>query len=1586
MKVCVIGSGISGLSSAWSLAEEGHEVTLFEQNKERHGGHAYTYYEGKTSPPVDLGFQVFNLTTYPYLVEFFRLLGVDHEPSDMSFSFSVDNGKVEWASNKLLLKGLFAQPGNAVSPSFLNMLRETFRFGNQATEVLNGSEKWKKITLGQYLDLRGYSNTFREQYLLPMTAAVWSVPNETMLDFPVIPLVRFWDNHHLLHPLGARPCWRVVKARSEKYVDAVIKNLEARSNATVKLGTKIVSVVRSDHSVVVTDSESKEYTFDHAVLACHSNQSLELLKNDSNEEDKRLLSKVRYQPNDVYLHSDVSQMPVSKNAWASWNVLDQTQKNSGERSVCVTYWLNNLQNLPSDAPLRLCTLNPIVPPAKEKIIAKMILEHPVFDVPALEAQTAINTRQANYESLENINVWFAGAWLGSGFHEDGIRSAVAVTTAIGKGKVPMWALRVGAPEKPALQLIRGPSPEITMGQSFGLRLFETVAGRGIKKGFLRLVLPNGEELAFGRASKDEAVNLAEPTAILTVNNLDMMMRCIRDSDVGLGEAYIENMYDVDDIVAIFNILIINQKSLEDTLGNSYFSGIFVAIGGLLYKAGNIALSLQHMMRKNTVAGSRRNIEEHYDLGNEMYELFLDETMTYSSGIHRKEFGAPIDEGKELGLKESQLMKFDEIIRRAGIKKGDHVLEIGCGWGSFAIRVAQTKGCKVTGITISTEQLKEAKARVKKLGLETLVNLIICDYRKLGTEGSEYEPGSFDRVVSIEMIEAVGHEHLPEYFEVINRMLRPGGKACIQAISIRNERYMHYMNTSDFIRRHIFPGGHLPCMDAVHWATEDTDLALLENFDIGPDYAITLRMWRENFTKQHDRIMALGYPESFFRKWIFYFAYCEAGFEQKYILDYHIVLCKDAEKHNKQVKLHRADESRLRFGDTKSSVSSVDDSKSIVSDRVPMLPIISTALPVLLWLFSIFLTSSRELRLVSSIAVTAVFITSLLGAMFFRSYLSPPMSVVTSMKRKQWRGWWVDSLFATLVVITVIMASILEFAATKKQENQIQNDNSEQLKDMFAMDYFLVVNMLLFSSFGRLTSSTALSFTFSNVMPDFIHSVALSVVMVFSLDAQNFLLSSIALNFALLYGIGEVHSIIRGWQKMMSLRGCTLGNSSVYKAVCAADATALVLTRILPLSLYCWYSWNHIKDAFSHQSEMNTDMTTFTPPVLALAFIVLLTFNVTLVARVIYEMYLEWENGWNTDTLLNHKRYARSRDELIRTMSSTSRRSGDVTNPAKANGSMSGLYYGTVMHKRTKVKGVSPSSNAFTYNIWMAYVDLDEVKSGTAFSNVPWVSVGSKWNVASWNREDYFGFETGEDLDVCVRMLVKKRLGMDLKGPIRLLTNLRCFGYGFNPVSIFYCFDQHNQLQACVLEVSNTPWLVKRQYVIPVNENFSKCRWQKDFHVSPFMDVFHDYEWTFHAPSRKIKVAATSYRRPIPDGVQEGEEWEHRTGDAETILSKGHEGDAKTFFVNLSLERQSSTFTCILWQPFMTFSVVLWIHIQAFVVMILKGCEFKQTPRNQRQAGLNDLVKHLCVFIVASMWSMILFIMSPFQRISTYVKR
>jgi len=270
----------------------------------------------------------------------------------------------------------------------------------------------------------------------------------------------------------------------------------------------------------------------------------------------------------------------------------------------------------------------------------------------------------------------------------------------------------------------------------------------------------------------------------------------------------------------------------------------------------------HRLRANTKDNAKANIQAHYDLSNQLYETFLDPTLTYSSAI----FQDPSDH-----LESAQLRKIDRLIHQLSPVASDHVLEIGSGWGACAIRFAQKTGCRVTSLTLSTEQAHEARRRVAEAGLSDRVEIRLQDYRDV-TE-------SFDHIVSVEMIEAVGHEFLPEYFACVDRCLRPGGRFALQAITLPDERYKDYLKSSDFIRKHIFPGGHLPCPGLLHTLTVELKTwQLLSEFEFGRDYAETLRRWRDTFLLSLPKVRSLGFDDIFIRKWLFYLAYCEAGFD------------------------------------------------------------------------------------------------------------------------------------------------------------------------------------------------------------------------------------------------------------------------------------------------------------------------------------------------------------------------------------------------------------------------------------------------------------------------------------------------------------------------------------------------------------------------------------------------------------------------------------------------------------------------------------------------------------------------------------
>ncbi|KAG2447750.1 hypothetical protein HYH02_007208 [Chlamydomonas schloesseri] len=858
-KICVVGSGISGLSAAWLLHRNGARVTLLE-SEATCGGHTLTDH---TSPyPVDLGFQVCNLTTYPHFMGFLECLGVDTQPSDMSFALSLDGGRLEWGSDNL--DTIFAQRSNLASPAFLGMLRDVVRFGKEAPKVLEPANAhiYRDMTLGEYLKQNRYSSTFTNAYVVPMCAAVWSVPNAQVLAFPVVMLIRFWVNHHLLD-IFQRPLWRVVRGRSKAYVDRVCAELP-----DVRTSTPVTRVVRGraagEPLTVYTASSGPAAAgeqFDAVVFATHSDITLRLLGEDADGVEREVLGAIPYNDNDVWLHTDPSQMPLNRKTWSSWNFLGTSGPQSNTSAVCVSYWVNRLQELPPGAPNLFVTLNPITPPAPETVIRRLTLAHPVFSGASVAAQAQLPQLQGHR------GTYYAGAWAGYGFHEDGIRSAVAVVEAMG-GSLP-W-------------VPRSTSPKVTAMQGLYMGLFDKYARAVFNQGRMRIILPTGQELSYGSDDTtaapvpkgEEWRGRPDLKCTLRVYNMDFFRKIVLRHDVGMGEAYMDGDFEClggfEGLGGFMAVVTANAVRAEQERGHL----------GVVNWIGERLLYLSHLQRPNTIQGSRKNIEEHYDAGNAMYKLFLDQTLTYSSGVYK---------GPGDTLYQSQLNKIDALIAKARIGPNDHVLEIGCGWGGFAIRAVQTTGCRWTGITISKEQLAEATERVAAAGLQDRITLMFCDYRDTpATLGA----GSFDAVVSVEMIEAVGHEHLRPYFNVIGTMLKPGGRAVLQAISCADERYEAYCHTSDFIREHIFPGGHLPSLGAIADCCRGTGLALRDTHDIGPDYAITLRSWRQTWDERKADILALGYSERFWRKYKFYFVFCEAAFDARYIHNYHILLVKD----------------------------------------------------------------------------------------------------------------------------------------------------------------------------------------------------------------------------------------------------------------------------------------------------------------------------------------------------------------------------------------------------------------------------------------------------------------------------------------------------------------------------------------------------------------------------------------------------------------------------------------------------------------------------------------------------------------------
>lgn len=428
MNIAVIGSGISGCAAAWELSRWA-SVTVFEAEP-RLGGHTHTQHiqiNGKAFP-VDTGFIVFNHRTYPGLRGWFDTLGVETAESDMSFSASLNNGQIEWSGTDL--NSVFAQRRNLVSPRFWGMLADIVRFNRDAPR---DAHRYRALesggpSLGDYLDRQGYGKLFLDAYLLPMAGAIWSCPTEQMRAFPMITFTQFCENHGLLN-LAQRPQWYTVRNGAHSYITGLRERLVSLGRRVGWLTRHAIDSVtpQSNHTgvprVVIrgtrTDGPSAsafEKEFDAVVVACHSDQASRLLP--SGTPAQAIASKIRYQPNVAFLHTDTSLMPVRRRAWASWNYIhDQHHAASGLNAVSVTYWMNRLQPLPVTTPI-LVSLNPVRKPAAHTVINRMDYSHPIFDGPAVQAQQALPDIQGQN------NIWLAGAWTRYGFHEDGFQSGI----------------------------------------------------------------------------------------------------------------------------------------------------------------------------------------------------------------------------------------------------------------------------------------------------------------------------------------------------------------------------------------------------------------------------------------------------------------------------------------------------------------------------------------------------------------------------------------------------------------------------------------------------------------------------------------------------------------------------------------------------------------------------------------------------------------------------------------------------------------------------------------------------------------------------------------------------------------------------------------------------------------------------------------------------------------------------------------------------------------------------------------------------------------------------------------------------------
>lgn len=421
MRIAIVGTGIAGLGAA-HLLHETHDITIYEK-RDRLGGHAHTIdidYDG-TQIAVDTGFIVYNETNYPNLTQIFKRLAVPTKKSDMSFGMSSKGGHLEWSGDSL--GAVFAQKRNLIRPSFLEMLRDIMRFNRQAVTDLDAGAL-SNVTIGDYLYLRGFSESFAKDYLEPMGAAIWSSPRAKIFDFPAASFIRFFHNHGLLS--GDRNRWRTVDGGSREYVN----RLSAPFQDRVRLKCAAAGVSRDKDAVSVTCSEGHTESYEQIIFACHSDQVLPILHNPTAEEVK-VLGAMKYSPNQSYLHRDKAMMPRRERVWSSWNYVCGNYEDPDLPNASVSYWMNKLQGIDTQYPL-FVTLNPETPPDPDKTFATFVYDHPQFDIHALEAQNALPDLQGKNRT------WFCGAYTGFGFHEDGLRSGLDVAERV-SGFVRPWS-------------------------------------------------------------------------------------------------------------------------------------------------------------------------------------------------------------------------------------------------------------------------------------------------------------------------------------------------------------------------------------------------------------------------------------------------------------------------------------------------------------------------------------------------------------------------------------------------------------------------------------------------------------------------------------------------------------------------------------------------------------------------------------------------------------------------------------------------------------------------------------------------------------------------------------------------------------------------------------------------------------------------------------------------------------------------------------------------------------------------------------------------------------------------------------------
>jgi cyclopropane-fatty-acyl-phospholipid synthase len=835
----IIGSGISGLSAAYYLKKEQNIDVCVYESSNRIGGHSYTYTANNDN--VDLGFQVSNPKTYPNLYTFFEEIDVRKFLSKTSMSFSVKNSKFEWAVNSFrsMLSLVF-------SMSFYKLLFELFRFNKIANTFITDGNSDE--TIDGFICKYKFSNDFTCNYLYPFTSCVWSTGTEHVGKYNAKNTFVFMKNHGLLSILNSYK-WYFLTCNCDTYINKI----RGIIGDIIKTEHKLTSIFREQAKWLLTFENGATAYADNVVFACRGDQVYSIIKNNNAISNNVIdaFSKLKITRNTITLHRDERDMPKNINYWSSWNYTSDPD-NSNYRC---TYWMKPLQNTKDNKLFATMHNVEFKPNYKEKIF-EWNTDHPHYDENTPKCIECI--QNYNYRESIKSGVWFCGAYMGYGFHEDGIVSAKRVVENITENKE----------YKPFEPSTNNRSYLMKCVDSFSIKILLCLFKSYFRKGNMHIWFPDYDTYTI----KNDNCN-TNYVNISIQKPSKMLYSLITRSDLGLMEEMISDNLQPNSVDNFMNILTINYSSHKNK--DNIFNQIY-----------KICDLVTHKLRRNTIQNSKINISKHYDLSNKLYELFLDTTMTYSSAYFNKftSSGIPYTDFKQT-LMDAQINKYNRIIDKLNLTGNEHILEIGCGWGGFAEVLSQRfPNTKWTGLTLSIEQAKYCNNRLILKNNHS--NVVTEDYRTF----INTHPKQYDRVVSIEMIEAVGYEYFDLYFKCIHTALRNiDSFAVIQAITIPDHRFDAYRKSIGFINMYIFPGGLCPSICSIINSASKCNMVIDSTENFANSYSETLQRWNANFQQNWNQIKEIGFDLRFKKIWELYLLYCQYGFKNDLIAVHHITL-------------------------------------------------------------------------------------------------------------------------------------------------------------------------------------------------------------------------------------------------------------------------------------------------------------------------------------------------------------------------------------------------------------------------------------------------------------------------------------------------------------------------------------------------------------------------------------------------------------------------------------------------------------------------------------------------------------------------